>query len=133
MDPHSIKEHKTSSACPLHPDDEAAKTPPGGCPVSHQAAQFDPFEGPYQIDPAEALRWSRDQEPVFYSPVLGYWVVSRYEDIKAVFRDNLLFSPRNVLEKITPVCREAEETLKQYDYAMNRTLVNRRTWIAAGR
>ncbi len=95
-----------------------------GCPFSRKAAAFDPFEGPYQVDPAEALRWSRDQLPVFYSPKLGYWVVSRYDDIKAVFRDNVLFSPRNVLEKITPATPEAMEVLKGYGYAMNRTMVN---------
>lgn len=89
-----------------------------------RAAEFDAFEGPYQIDPAEALRWSRDQMPVFHAPKLGYWVVSRYDDIKAVFRDNLLFSPRNVLEKITPATPEAMEVLRGYGYAMNRTLVN---------
>ncbi|MFC2970255.1 cytochrome P450/oxidoreductase [Acidimangrovimonas pyrenivorans] len=104
---------------------EAAEfTSPGGCPVSPQAAAFDAFEGPYQVDPADALRWSRDQEPVFYSPKLGYWVVSRYDDIKAVFRDNILFSPCNALEKVTPFSDEAMAVLKSYDYAMNRTMVN---------
>ena len=96
----------------------------GACPVSDLAKAFDAFEGPYQVDPAEALRWSRDQLPVFFSPSLGYWVVSRYADIKAVFRDNVVYSPRNVLEKITPATPEAMEVLKQYGYAMNRTLVN---------
>lgn len=95
-----------------------------GCPVSELAAGFDAFEGPYQVDPAEALRWSRDQLPVFYSPKLGYWIVSRYDDIKAVFRDNILFSPKNVLEKISPAIPEAMEVLKGYGYAMNRTMVN---------
>lgn len=98
-----------------------------GCPMSDPQAlarAFDAFEGPYQLDPAEALRWSRDQLPVFYAPSLGYWVVTRYEDIKAVFRDNILFSPRNVLEKITPATPEAQAILKSYDYAMNRTMVN---------
>ncbi|WP_245510731.1 hypothetical protein [Antarcticimicrobium sediminis] len=80
--------------------------------------------GPYQLDPAEALRWSRDQLPVFYAETLGYWVVTRYDDIKAVFRDGILFSPRNVLEKITPATPEAMEVLKSYGYAMNRTMVN---------
>jgi len=94
------------------------------CPFSKMAAEFDAFAGPYQADPAEALRWSRDQLPVFYSPRLGYWVVSRYDDIKAVFRDNILFSPRNALEKITPATPEAMEVLKGYGYAMNRTMVN---------
>lgn len=94
------------------------------CPFHRKAEEFDAFTGPYQVDPAEALRWSRDQLPVFYSPKLGYWVVSRYDDIKAVFRDNILFSPRNVLEKITPATPEAMEVLKSYGYAMNRTMVN---------
>ncbi|PHP64590.1 cytochrome [Zhengella mangrovi] len=106
----------------------------GACPVSHgtggtcpahaMADAFDAFEGPYQVDPAEALRWSRDQMPVFFSPKLGYWVVSRYDDIKAVFRDNILYSPRNALEKITPVSQEAMDALASYGYAMNRTMVN---------
>ncbi|WP_265502551.1 cytochrome P450/oxidoreductase [Paracoccus beibuensis] len=107
--------------CPVGNSTKAA-----GCPMNPaaMALSFDPFEGPYQVDPAEALRWSRDQMPVFYSPALGYWVVSRYDDIKAVFRDNILFSPRNVLEKISPATAEAQEILKGYDYAMARTLVN---------
>ena len=88
------------------------------------AEAFDAFEGPYQLDPAEALRWSRDHLPVFFSPKLGYWIVTRYDDIKAVFRDNILFSPKNVLEKITPATEEATAILKSYDYAMNRTMVN---------
>lgn len=96
----------------------------GPCPFSRKAAEFDVFSGPYQVDPADALRWSRDQFPIFYSPKLGYWVVSRYDDIKTVFRDGILFSPRNVLEKITPATPEAIEVLKGYGYAMNRTMVN---------
>lgn len=88
------------------------------------ARAFDAFEGPYQLDPAEALRWSRDQLPVFFAPKLGYWVVTRFDDIKSVFRDPLLFSPRNVLEKITPATPEAKKILESYGYAMDRTLVN---------
>ncbi len=113
-----------AEACPFS---AAATAQQNGCPASDPAAMaraFDAFEGPYQVDPAEALRWSRDQLPVFYAPKLGYWVVTRYDDIKAVFRNNILFSPRNVLEKITPATAEAMTVLKSYDYAMNRTMVN---------
>lgn len=102
----------------------ASGSAPNGCPVSPRAAAFDPFDRPYQLDPAEALRWSREEEPVFYSPKLGYWVVSRYDDVKAVFRDNITFSPSIALEKITPAPKEAEEILKGYGYKLNRTLVN---------
>ena len=96
----------------------------GGCPLSAEAAEFDPFEGPFHVDPSAALRWARNREPVFFSPKLGYWVVTRYEDVKAVFRDNVTFSPSIALEKVTPFNAEANVTLASYHYAMRRTLVN---------
>jgi cytochrome P450/ferredoxin-NADP reductase len=92
--------------------------------VSARAAEFDPFEDGYQQDPPEYVRWAREKEPIFYSPKLGYWVVTRYDDIKAVFRDNITFSPSNALEKITPTGDEANAVLASYGFALNRTLVN---------
>src|SRR5258708_31478887 len=102
----------------------SAIRPPVGCPASAAAAEFDVFEGPFRIDPAEALRWSRAHEPVFFSPKLGYWVVSRYEDVKSIFRDTVTFSPSIALEKITPSSAEAAAVLVRYHYAMHRTLAN---------
>ena len=109
-----------ATGCPMH---AAAAS---GCPVhvSERAAEFDPFGDGYQQDPPEYVRWAREQEPVFYSPKLGYWVVTRYDDIKAIFRDNITFSPSIALEKITPTGPEANAVLASYGYAMNRTLVN---------
>ncbi len=75
-------------------------------------------------DPGEYLRWARAQEPVFWSPQLRHWVVTRYEDVKAVFRDNTLYSPSNVLEKITPATPEVMRILQRHGMAINRTLVN---------
>jgi cytochrome P450/ferredoxin-NADP reductase len=51
-------------------------------------------------------------------------VVTRYEDVKAVFRDNILFSPSIALEKITPATPEVMAILQGYGYAVNRTMVN---------
>jgi len=110
-----------TGGCPV---DHTALRAPNGCPVSGRAAAFDPFEDGYQQDPPDYVRWSREQEPVFYSPKLGYWVVTRYADIQAIFRDNLTFSPSIALEKITPTGEEANAVLASYGYAMNRTLVN---------
>lgn len=100
-----------------------------GCPfhagaMSKQAREFDMFDAEYQANPSESLRFSRDGEPVFYAEKMGYWVVSRYEDVKAIFRDPITFSPCNVLEKLAPATEEAAEVLKSYNYGMNRTLVN---------
>jgi len=112
------------SGCPIDHAALAAAQSPTGCPVSARAAAFDPFGDGYQQDPPEYVRWAREQEPVFYSPRLGYWVVTRYDDIKAIFRDNITFSPSIALEKITPTGPEANAVLASYGYAMNRTLVN---------
>lgn len=111
-----------ADGCPIAGHDFGRS--PTGCPISAGAAAFDPFEGPYQVDPAEALAWARAEEPVFYSPRLGYWIVTRYADVKAVFRDNILFSPSIALEKITPAPPEALPILAKYGYAMDRTMVN---------
>lgn len=111
----------TPSVCPV---DHAHGTAPNGCPISARAAAFDPFGDGYQQDPPDYVRWAREQEPVFYSPRLGYWVVTRFDDIKAIFRDNLTFSPSIALEKITPTGPEANAVLAAYGYGMSRTLVN---------
>lgn len=114
-------EPSAPARCPV---DHAIQSDPNGCPISAQAAAFDPFEPAYMQDPAQYLKWAREQEPVFWSPQLGYWVVTRYDDVKAVFRDNILFSPAVALEKITPATPEVMAILKRYGFAMDRTMVN---------
>ncbi|HMN22388.1 MAG TPA: cytochrome P450/oxidoreductase [Ottowia sp.] len=94
------------------------------CPFSAQAAAFDPFTDAYIEDPAELVRWAREQMPVFYSPKIDYWVVTRHQAIKDIFRDPHTFSPSNALESLAPPSDEATAVLKSYDYGMSRTLVN---------
>ncbi|VVE77258.1 cytochrome P450/oxidoreductase [Pandoraea sputorum] len=125
LSPTSNATAASAGGCPFHQTSAPSTTQaPNGCPVSARAADFDPFEDGYQQDPPEYVRWAREQEPVFYSPKLGYWVVTRYDDIKAIFRDNITFSPSIALEKITPTGPEANEVLASYGFALNRTLVN---------
>ncbi len=91
-----VPEPAISLGCPVAHREAIASTgplSPTGCPVSGSAAGFDPFEDPFQANPPDSLRWSREHEPVFYSPRIGYWVVTRFEDVKAIFRDNRTFSP----------------------------------------
>lgn len=112
-----------SSGCPFH---HLAKNTvaPNGMPISQQARDFDPFEPEYMQDPAAFLARFREEEPIFYSPELGYWVVTRYSDVKEVFRNSAVFSPANALEKITPFSEQANAVLKKHNYGMARTLVN---------
>lgn len=110
----------TTGGCPI----DHATMATAGCPFDQQAAQFDPFQDAYMENPSEFVRWAREQKPVFYSPKLDYWVVTRYDAIKAIFRDPHTFSPSNVLEPVAAPSDEVAGILKQYDYAMSRTLVN---------
>lgn len=102
---------KEGAGCPFHQLQDAAKS-------------FDFFDQAYQQDPATALHDFREQLPIFYSENMGYWIVTRYDDVKAIFRDPIVFSACNALEKLTPNSPEADAILKKYHYAMNRTLVN---------
>lgn len=108
---------------------EKASVIKNGCPFSRgeiniRAAKFDMFGPEYQANPAESLKEFREEKPIFFSEKMNYWIVTRYEDIKNIFRDPITFSARNVLEKFTPNSKEADEILASYGYAMNRTLVN---------
>jgi hypothetical protein len=40
--------------------------------------RFDPFHDPYLADPYPFFGEARAATPVFYSPGLDYWVVTRY-------------------------------------------------------
>ncbi|MYN13366.1 cytochrome P450 [Pusillimonas sp. TS35] len=107
--------------CPFHQAPNAASS---ACPVGDMAAAFDPFQDAYMENPSEFVRWAREEQPVFYSPKLDYWVVTRYKAIKDIFRDPITFSPSNVLEPLGERSPEAANILKQYNYGMSRTLVN---------
>lgn len=101
--------------CPFHQNDSE---------LNKRAMNFDMFGEAYQTNPAESLKQFREEKPIFFSERMNYWVVTRYKDIKEIFRDPITFSARNVLEKFTPNSEEADNILKSYNYGMNKTLVN---------
>ncbi len=73
----------------------------GGCPVHHG---FEPFD---QKDPFPAYAELRREEPVMFDERIGYWVVTRYDDVKAVFDDWETFSSENAQ---APVRERSAET-----------------------
>jgi cytochrome P450 len=82
----------------------------GGCPVTGMGRDFDPFA----TDPYPLLHRAREEEPVFYSPEVGYWVVTRLEDVIEVLRDAETYSARIALEPIAPLCPAAKEVMEEY-------------------
>ena len=85
------------------------------CPSSEDAAKavgeaFDPFD---LTDPFPFYRHARKDAPVFYSPKIGSWVFSRYEDVKAIFNDWKTFSSENAQSPFWPLAEETQRILKQ--------------------
>lgn len=54
-------------------------------------SEFNPFHGEQLADPYPFYARARREEPVFYSPMLGMWYVTRYDDIVTVARDPVRF------------------------------------------
>jgi cytochrome P450 len=94
-------------------DDARRHASAGGCPVTGIGREFDPFVDPYLADPYPFWLRARQSEPVFYSPELDYWVVTRYEDIKAVFADPKAFSASIAQTPIKPLAPEVVALLQQ--------------------
>ncbi|MCA9685292.1 MAG: cytochrome P450, partial [Myxococcales bacterium] len=60
-------------------------------------ASVDPFgllDPSYRSDPYPALARQREQAPVYFCEGWGCWVVSRYDDVVACFRDDRLSADR---------------------------------------
>ncbi|MFP2904326.1 cytochrome P450 [Pyxidicoccus sp. 3LFB2] len=81
------------------------------CP--HLGAQYNPFSGPHVDNPHAFYERLRKEEPVTYSPMLGMWLVSRFEDISAVLKDPVRFSNRDMLVSGTHLTDEARALFSQ--------------------
>ncbi|PWE27873.1 cytochrome P450 [Pararhodobacter marinus] len=71
---------------------------------------FDPFD----LNRPHA-RWEqfRKEEPIFYHEPSGYWVVSRFDDIKAIFDDWKTFSSENAQKPMRPMSEAGRQILKE--------------------
>jgi cytochrome P450 len=86
-----------------------------GCPVRHD---FDPFDVDYLDDPYAKFERLREESPIFYSPEMKMWVLTRHADIEAVFKDPQRFSPSVVFEPIVPLEEESKRMLATEHRAM---------------
>jgi cytochrome P450 len=62
---------------------------------------YDPL-GEHLEDPWPFYERAQSVAPIFYSPALKAWVVTRFEDVRQVLRDSRLFSSSNVLRPFVP-------------------------------
>jgi len=92
--------------------DSKQRTNASQCPVTEMGREFDPFVDPYLSDPYAFWARARASEPVFYNPDIDYWVVTRYEDIKAIFSDPKSFSASIAQTPIKPLAPEVLQMLQ---------------------
>src|SRR6187397_2761370 len=56
--------------------------------VSSTAMRYNPFAPDfYTADPFAVYRWMRDEAPVYRSEQWGWWVLTRFEDVRAAILD----------------------------------------------
>ncbi len=91
------------------------------CPHSDLAAAFDPLD---LRDPFPLLARARQQQPVFYSPAIDYWVITRHATIKAILRDHHTYSAANTITPIVPFSAAVKQALSAGDYSPEPVLSN---------
>lgn len=83
-----------------------------GCPVAHGGDShhgYQPFE---MKDPFPAYQQLRRDEPVMFDERIGYWVVTRYDDIKSVFENWETFSSENAQAPVRERGLQATQIMK---------------------
>ena len=85
----------------------------GKCPVSQLSAAFDTLD---LTNPFPLLKEARAEEPLFYNADIDYWLVTRYEDVKAIFRDHDTFTAANTITPIEPFSDEVKQMLADGNY-----------------
>jgi cytochrome P450 len=96
--------------------------PPRGCPV-HDG--WSPLNDDYLADPYPIATRLAAEHPVFYASELGYLVVSRMEDIEAIFTDHETFASSNVQDPVFPLAPEAQAVLSSPDFNPVAVMSNR--------
>jgi cytochrome P450 len=85
---------------------------------------FDPLSAEYLADPYPFLAAAAAAEPAFYCESIDHWVVTRYHDIKHIFRTPMLFSAANANSPLRPPCPMAAKALEEGGFKSVPTLAN---------
>lgn len=90
-------------------------------PISPVGSAFRVFQ---QEGMHEVYARARETEPVFWAPEIGYWVVTRYDDVVSIFRDTVRFSAANALDPITPLPDDVVAGLRKAGFTVQPVQVN---------
>jgi cytochrome P450 len=85
---------------------------------------FDPLSPEYLADPYPFLAAAAAAAPAFYCESIDHWVVTRYHDIRQIFRTPALFSAANANSPLRPPCPMAAKALQEGGFKSIPTLAN---------
>ncbi len=75
------------------------------------------FDPRFVRDPYPFLARARLDAPIFQLPGMNLWLVTRYEDVRKILRDPHTFSNANTQGTVVPLCQEAQQILKERNFA----------------
>ncbi len=81
------------------------------CP--HLGETYQPFSDSNIENPYPFYQHARSEEPLFYSPVLNAYVLTRYDDIVTVLKDSVRFSSADTLRPVVQYTPEVFGILSQ--------------------
>jgi hypothetical protein len=90
------------------------------CPMSALSELFDLSN--QQLE--QTLNQARAEDPVTYLPDIGYWAVSKYDDVKRILGDTENFSAEITLQPLEPFTDEVVKFLKERKFTPRPTLSN---------
>src|SRR5882724_2491020 len=95
-------------------------------PSEHRSigSRFDPLSDAYLADPYPFLTEAREAAPAFYCDAIDHWIVTRYHDIRHIFRTPALFSATNANSPLRPPCPMAARALEDGGFRAVPTLAN---------
>jgi len=90
------------------------------CPITALSELFDLSN--QQLE--QTLNHARAESPVTYLPDIGYWAVSKYDDIKRILGDTENFSAEITLQPLEPFTDDVVTLLKERKFTPRPTLSN---------
>lgn len=111
-----------TGANPYHQAPDQLTDAPPGCPVH---PRWSPLNDDYLADPYPIAARLRADHPVFFAEEIGHVVVTRMEDIEAVFTRPDVFASTNVQDPVFPLAQAAADILAADDFDPVAVMSNR--------
>ena len=92
--------------------------------AAHASTSRDSPLAGYFADPYRFFAWARAEAPALHVAETDWWMIARYHDIRAVFRDQETFSSANVRQPLVPLCPRALEIYRSAGVQLEPTLAD---------